>query len=58
MTNSQFTLIYIGTAEFGVPLLESLISTKYQPSLVITSEDKPVGRQQLITASPIKKTDS
>lgn len=47
-------LIFVGTAEFGIPTLEK-ISEKYPPKLVITQPDRPSGRGQAIKKSPIKR---
>jgi len=44
----------MGTPEFAVPVLEMLIKN-YQVILVVTQPDKPVGRKQILTPSPIKK---
>lgn len=49
-------IIFIGTPEFAVPILEKLINNNYKPVLVITVPDKPTGRKQIITSSPIKIT--
>ncbi len=48
-------IIFIGTSTFAVPALAKLIKEKYQLVKVITSPDKPVGRQQEIVFSPVKK---
>ncbi len=47
-------LIFIGTAEFGLPTLEK-ISRTYPPELIVTQPDRPAGRGQKIRKSPIKK---
>jgi methionyl-tRNA formyltransferase len=49
-------IIFIGTPEFGVIVLEKLIENGLKPALVITAPDKPVGRKQTITPPPIKTT--
>lgn len=49
-------IIFIGTPEFAVPILEALINNNYKPILVITIPDKPIGRKQIITPSPVKIT--
>ncbi len=46
-------IIFAGTSEFGVPTLEKLKSS-YELVLIITQPDKPLGRKQILTASPIK----
>ena len=48
-------IIFIGTAEFGIPSLEKLIAKNYQVLAVVTSVDKKIGRKQILTGSPIKK---
>lgn len=47
-------LIFIGTAEFGLPTLEK-ISRTYPPELIVTQPDRPAGRGQKVRKSPIKK---
>ena len=48
-------LIFIGTAEFGLPAFEALTKDEnFEIVLVITQPDKPVGRKQVVTSSPIK----
>lgn len=48
-------IIFIGTSQFAVPPLEKLIKNKYNIIKVITAPDKPTGRKQEITPSPVKK---
>ena len=47
-------LIFMGTPEFGVIILEKLIKSKYKPVLVITEPDKPIGRKQILTPPAVK----
>lgn len=47
-------VIFLGTPEFSVPILEALIKSDYKPSAVITAPDKPTGRGQEITPPPVK----
>ena len=47
-------VIFMGTPEFSVPVLESLIKNT-QVVLVVTQPDKPVGRKQILTQSPVKE---
>ncbi len=49
-------IIFIGTGQFAVPTLENLIKNKYNIIKVITAPDKPAGRKQELTASPVKET--
>ncbi|MFH1180943.1 MAG: methionyl-tRNA formyltransferase [bacterium] len=53
---SRLKIIFIGTPEFGAIILDKLIENGYKPVLVITAPDKPVGRKQTITPSPVKIT--
>ncbi len=47
-------IVFMGTPEFSVPVLEELIKS-YQVVLVVTQQDKPVGRKQILTPSPVKE---
>jgi len=49
-------VVFIGTGEIGVPTLLALLrSGEHQLTGVVTQPDKPVGRDQRIEPSPIKK---
>src|SRR5437764_15382154 len=49
-------VMFIGTGEIGVPTLQTLLrSGEHQLTGVVTQPDKPVGRDQRIAPSPIKK---
>ena len=47
-------IIFLGTSEFGAIVLEELCKSKHKPILVVTVQDKPVGRKQVLTPSPVK----
>lgn len=47
-------IIFMGTPEFSVPVLEGLIS-KYKVRAIVTQPDKPVGRHGKIKYSPVKE---
>src|SRR6516164_4864494 len=49
-------ILFIGTGEIGVPTLRALLNSAHELVAVLTQPDKPVGREQQIEASPIKKT--
>ena len=54
MTNiKRIKVIFMGTPEFSVPILNALIAN-YQVVAVVTQPDKRVGRKQILTPSPIK----
>lgn len=46
----------MGTPEFAVSSLEILIENKFNVVAVITAPDKPQGRGQKLTASPVKES--
>ena len=46
----------MGTPEFAVPSLEILVESKFNVVAVITAPDKPQGRGQKLTASPVKES--
>ncbi|MFH1838549.1 MAG: methionyl-tRNA formyltransferase [Candidatus Kuenenbacteria bacterium] len=48
-------IIFIGTSNFAVPILKSLIKNKMDVVQIITQPDKSVGRDQKMQASPIKQ---
>ena len=47
-------IIFMGTPDFSVPVLEGLIS-KYKVRAIVTQPDKPVGRHGEIKFSPVKE---
>ncbi len=47
-------IIFMGTPQFSVPILESLIE-KYDVALVVTQPDAVVGRKKEIVFSPVKE---
>lgn len=48
-------IVFLGTAQPAVPLLQALATDpRFAIDLVITQPDRPVGRKQILTASPVK----
>ncbi|HNP78464.1 MAG: methionyl-tRNA formyltransferase [Cyclobacteriaceae bacterium] len=47
-------IVFMGTPEFAVPSLEKLVANRYEVVGVITAPDKPQGRGQKLTPSPVK----
>jgi methionyl-tRNA formyltransferase len=45
----------MGTPEFAVPSLDLLVKSGYQVVAVITAPDKPSGRGQIMSKSPVKE---
>lgn len=48
-------IIFFGTPQISADVLLALINSNYEISLVVTNADKPVGRKQTITPSPVKE---
>jgi len=56
MSNQVIRTIFMGTPEFALPGLKSLIEAPdFDIVGVFAQTDKPVGRQQLLTPPPVKK---
>jgi len=51
----KYKIIFMGTPEFATDALRSLINENYNIAAVFTQPDKPAGRRQILTSSPIKK---
>lgn len=48
-------LVFCGTPQFAVPVLEAVIAAGHEVALVLTQPDRPVGRDQKVQAPPIKQ---
>ena len=48
-------LIFMGSADFSIPSLEKLYSSKHQVAAIVTVQDKEKGRGQKISFSPVKE---
>ncbi|MDF7638733.1 methionyl-tRNA formyltransferase [Lactobacillus sp. ESL0791] len=48
------SVIFMGTPDFSVPILEGLVEKGYEVKAVVTQPDKKVGRKQLVTKTPAK----
>jgi len=55
MTNKTLKIVYMGTPDFAVAPLHTLLCNGYKISAVITSPDKPAGRGLKLNESPVKK---
>ncbi|MDT8069698.1 MAG: methionyl-tRNA formyltransferase [Terriglobia bacterium] len=49
-------LVFCGTPAFAVPTLKLALRAGYDVPLVVTQPDRPVGREQTLTAPPVKTT--
>src|SRR4051812_2434715 len=53
--NRLMRIVFIGTGDIGLPALEWLLAQSgHAVPAVVTQPDKPAGRRQELTASPIK----
>jgi len=48
-------IIFFGSSQFAVPILEALASSNYKPYFAVTEPDAPVGRKQILTPTPVAK---
>ena len=48
-------IIFLGTPEFAVKILEKLVKSKHSVVAVVSQPDKPVGRKQILEPTPTKK---
>ncbi len=48
-------IVFMGTPDFAVPSLEAVIKDGHEVVAVFTQPDKPVGRKQIITPTPVKE---
>jgi methionyl-tRNA formyltransferase len=53
-TLKDLKVVFMGTPEFSVPILESLIELT-DVVLVVSQPDKLVGRHQVLTNTPVKE---
>lgn len=51
----QFSIVFMGTPEFAVTVLEKLYSEAIHIKAIVTSPDKPSGRGQKLKQSEVKK---
>lgn len=49
-------VIFMGTPEFAVPSLETLVENGYSPVAVVTGPDRPRGRGRKLQPTAVKKT--
>ena len=48
-------LIFMGTPDFAVPILQMLLEEGYEVIAVVTQPDRPKGRKRILTPSPVKE---
>ncbi|AOM83239.1 methionyl-tRNA formyltransferase [Salisediminibacterium beveridgei] len=47
-------IIFMGTPDFAVPVLDALVEEGYDIAMVVTQPDRPKGRKQVLTKPPVK----
>lgn len=47
-------IVFMGTPDFSVPVLETLLKEGYHVVGVVTQPDRPVGRKRLLMPTPVK----
>ncbi|MCU9612158.1 methionyl-tRNA formyltransferase [Caldibacillus lycopersici] len=47
-------VIFMGTPDFSVPILQQIITDGYEVIAVVTQPDRPVGRKRVLTPPPVK----
>lgn len=55
MDKKDLRIVYLGTPEISANVLERMIEENYNIVAVVSQEDKPIGRKQIITPTPVKK---
>jgi methionyl-tRNA formyltransferase len=56
MTGAPLRLVFFGTPDFAVPSLGALLRSRHAVVGVVTQPDRPRGRGQHVTDSPVKQT--
>lgn len=51
----ELKIVFMGTPDFAVPSLEILVQSGYDVVGVVTAPDKPKGRGQILSPSPVKE---
>lgn len=52
---NKLRIVFMGTPDFAVGILDAIIENNYQVAAVVTTADKPAGRGQKISESAVKK---
>lgn len=51
----KLKIVFMGTPQFAVPMLEALLESSHEVVAVVTAPDKPAGRGMKLTASEVKQ---
>ncbi|MDT8901508.1 methionyl-tRNA formyltransferase [Anaeroselena agilis] len=52
---SRLRVVFMGTPDFAVPCLDRLVADGHEVAAVVTQPDRPKGRGQKLTPSPVKE---
>ena len=55
MKSGPWRLIFMGTPRFALPSLEAILTVGEEVAAVVTQPDRPRGRGQIVTFSPVKE---
>ena len=55
MKSGPWRLIFMGTPQFALPSLEAVLAAGGEVAGVVNQPDRPRGRGQVVTASPVKE---
>ena len=55
MKSGPWRLIFMGTPQFALPSLEAVLAAGEEVAAVVTQPDRPRGRGQIVTYSPVKE---
>ena len=47
-------VVFMGTPDFSVPVLQTLLKDGYEVVAVVTQPDRPKGRKRVLTPPPVK----
>ncbi|MCM3003825.1 methionyl-tRNA formyltransferase [Priestia koreensis] len=50
----SINIVFMGTPDFSVPVLQQLLQDGYNVSAVVTQPDRPKGRKKILTPPPVK----
>jgi methionyl-tRNA formyltransferase len=54
INNQKIPFVYFGSSKLSVIVLDELLKLGYQPSLIVTTPDKPQGRKLVMTPNVVK----
>ncbi len=55
MSGARLRVVFMGSPDFAVPSLDALVaSQRYRPTLVVSQPDRPRGRGQAVSPTPVR----